>query len=285
VSRGVLINLASACALLGDAPRAAELYALLAPSAGQLFAPLAACLGAVDGYLGQLAATMGRWEEAERHFQVALEMNRRMHQWPQLAVAEVDYARMLIARGAPDDRGRIDQRLTGAWALVDRLGMGDLLAVVQVAPPNEQVPVESSSNVCLFHREGEFWSVAYRGRVARLRHRKGFEYLAELLRAPEREFAALDLALGNGKAGSNGGADGVAGSIAFGDSGPALDRTARDQFRRRRVELNAALVEAEENNDTLRASRLREEATLLAEQLASAIGLGGRSRRSRSAAE
>jgi hypothetical protein len=185
---------------------------------------------------------------------------------------------------------------------MDRLGMGDLLAAVQVTPandPDRETHAERSSggtdsrssNVCLFHREGEFWSVAYQEQVVRLRHRKGFEYLAQLIRSPEREFAALDLALGDGNTpvdtGSRRGTDTVTSSppAAFGDCGPALDRTARDQFRRRRAELQAELAEAERINDTLRASRLQEEAALLAQQLASSIGLGGRRRRSGSAAE
>src|SRR5262249_5280678 len=152
---------------------------LLKPSAGQLFAPLAACLGSVDAYLGQLAATMGHWEEAERHFQVALEMNQRMHQWAPLALAQLDYGRMLIARGAPDDQEKVDRLLNDALALMARLGMTGLLTAGHVPRPND-LPHEETpqpSNVCLFHREGEFWSVAYQGRVARLRHRKGFEYL------------------------------------------------------------------------------------------------------------
>src|SRR5262249_58768540 len=55
---GVMINLTTACSLLGDAPHAAELYPLLAPYAGQLLAPLAVCLGSMDRSLGQLAATI-----------------------------------------------------------------------------------------------------------------------------------------------------------------------------------------------------------------------------------
>src|SRR5262249_14284644 len=156
---GVATNLANVCALLGDAPRAAELYVSLAPHAGHLFAPVAACLGSVDRYLGQLAATTGRWPDAERHFQAALDVNRRMHQWPQLAFTQADYARMLIARGIPDDRQRIELLLADAWASMDRLGMGDLLAAAQI-PPTTEAPAEipgagaTSSNVCVLQREG-----------------------------------------------------------------------------------------------------------------------------------
>ena len=37
-----------------------------------------------------------------------------------------------------------------------------------------------------FYREGEFWTIAYEGRVVRLKHTKGMHYLAQLLRHPGR---------------------------------------------------------------------------------------------------
>jgi hypothetical protein len=285
---GVVTNLATTGALLGDAPRAAQLYTLLAPYAGQLIAPLVARLGSADRHLGQLAAVMGRWAEAERHFQAAIDMNRRMQQWFRLALAQAEYARMLVARGTPDDPERIDLLLADASEILDGLGMGDVLATVPSTRardsdgetcPDEAAGVERrSSEVCLFQKEGEFWSVAYQGKVARLRHRKGFDYLTQLLRSPEREFAGLDLALGSGDPSVHTQSSRATGSItssrsaAFGDCGPALDRATIEQFRHRRAELNAKLADAEQMNDGPRASRLQEDAALLAEQLSSANG-------------
>ena len=292
---GVVTNLASACFLLGEAACAAELYPLLAPYAGQLLAPIVACLGSMDRSLGQLAATMRRWEDAERHFQAALEMNERMHQWLHLAFTQADYARMLVERGDPRDRAKIDLLRADSSALMARLGMDDLLAAAQAPPAGDpdrkrpDVADASAPNVCRFQKEGEFWSVAYQGRVSRLRHRKGFEYLAQLLRSPERAFAALDLAIGNGNipASADTRRETVTGFSATtcGDTGPALDRAAMDQYRRRRAELQDEIAEAERMNDSLRASRFEEEAAFIAQQLASELGLGGRHRHARSAAE
>jgi tetratricopeptide (TPR) repeat protein len=281
---GVMTNLATACFLVGDAPRAAELYPLLASYAGQLLAPLAVCLGSMDRSLGQLAATMRRWHDAERHFEVALDTNQRMQQWLHLAFTRADYARMLAERGDPADRVKIDRLLTDSSTFLDSLGAVPVTSASQSGRDTHReecgAPDVRAPDVCAFHKEGEFWSVAYRGQVARLRHRKGFDYLAPLLCSPEREFAALDLVLDE----SSGPGASVTRAIA-GNVGSALDRTAREQYRRRRAELQAELAEAERMNDTLRASRLQEEAALLAQHLASAIGLGGRHRRAGSAAE
>ena len=45
-----------------------------------------------------------------------------------------------------------------------------------------------------FCREGDVWTVAYEGRVVRLKHTKGMHYLAQLLRHPGRQFHVAELA-------------------------------------------------------------------------------------------
>jgi hypothetical protein len=92
---------------LGDAERAAVLYAELAPSEGNLMAPPnVACFGAASRHLGLLAATMKRWPDAERHFEAALAMNARQGARPWLAHTQHLYAAMLLARSASGDRER-----------------------------------------------------------------------------------------------------------------------------------------------------------------------------------
>src|SRR2546422_11002168 len=46
----------------------------------------------------------------------------------------------------------------------------------------------------VFHREGEYWTIAYQGTLFRLRDAKGLRYLAHLLQHPGRHFAAAELA-------------------------------------------------------------------------------------------
>ena len=71
----------------------------------------------------------------------------------------------------------------------------------------------------------------------------------------------------------------------FGDAGEVLDDAAKDAYRRRLSELEELIVEAERFNDIGRASQLGVERELLVEQLAQAVGLGGRDRRAVSVSE
>jgi hypothetical protein len=45
----------------------------------------------------------------------------------------------------------------------------------------------------VFRLEGEYWTIAYEGRVVHLRTTKGLHYLAQLLRHPGRAFPVREL--------------------------------------------------------------------------------------------
>jgi len=79
--------------------------------------------GSVSRYLGSLATVTKRWEKAERHFEEAVEMNRRMGARPWLAHTQHDYARMLVARGWPGDGERAQALIDQALATYRKLGM------------------------------------------------------------------------------------------------------------------------------------------------------------------
>ena len=100
--------------------------------------------------------------------------------------------------------------------------------------------------------------------------------LARLVAEPGRELHVLDLSQGQ-KA--------PVGTADRGDSGAALDDEAKRQYRARVLELRAELDEAERWNDTARADAVRKEIDFIARELSQAVGLGGRDRRSGSAAE
>ena len=117
--------LSEVCAFLGDARHAATLYQCLLPHDGYniLVGPTAACYGAAARYLGMLAATMSRWEEAQRHFADALAMNARMDAKPWLAHTQHEYARMLLRRGHPDDINQAATLLDEALVISRALSM------------------------------------------------------------------------------------------------------------------------------------------------------------------
>jgi DNA-binding CsgD family transcriptional regulator len=88
--------------------------------------PTAVCYGAATYYLGLLAATMCRWEEAQRHFADALAMNARMGAKPALAHTQYAYAKMLLAHAQPDDGASAMSLLDEALAISLELGMHTL---------------------------------------------------------------------------------------------------------------------------------------------------------------
>jgi DNA-binding CsgD family transcriptional regulator len=137
--------LAEVCVALGDAPRAAILHRLLLPYAGRILVPGngAGCAGAADRHLGLLAATMGNWPEAERHFAAALALNAETGGLAPLAHTRHDLAAMLLGRGAPGDAARARALFDEALAEATRLGLAALarrvrerLAGLSPPPPN-----------------------------------------------------------------------------------------------------------------------------------------------------
>ena len=103
---------------LGDRPGASELYGLLAPYGDQFAFTYAGAWGAVSHYLGLLAATLDRFDEAEAHFAAAAETHERNDMPPCLARTRCEWAAMLLQRGEPADAERasdlLDQALTTA---------------------------------------------------------------------------------------------------------------------------------------------------------------------------
>jgi DNA-binding CsgD family transcriptional regulator len=123
-----LVYLSEVCTFLGDARRAAVLYQCLLPHDGYtlVVGPTVVCYGAAAYYLALLAATMCRWEEAQRHFADALAMNARMGAKPALAHTQYAYAKMLLAREQPDDGASAMSLLDDALAISLELGMHTL---------------------------------------------------------------------------------------------------------------------------------------------------------------
>jgi len=116
--------LAETSALLRDSDSAAVLYRLLIPWAALSAADWPEGIrGSVSRYLGILATTTERCEDAELHFDAALAMNARTGALPWLAQTQEDYARMLVARGRPDDRERARELLDAALATYREVGM------------------------------------------------------------------------------------------------------------------------------------------------------------------
>jgi pimeloyl-ACP methyl ester carboxylesterase len=135
-----------------------------------------------------------------------------------------------------------------------------------------------------FRREGDYWTVAFGGRVVRMRDAKGLAYLARLLRDPHQEFHVLDLLAGDGGHGDRPAReDGLVAPTA--DAGVVLDDPAKRAYRERIAELEAEIEQARRWNDLERAARAEAELDALTGELAGGLGLGGRDRRAASDSE
>jgi hypothetical protein len=127
----VLSDLAETCAHLRDTEAGAPIYAYLRPHVGRL--PTTGgwmCVGVVDRFLGMLAATLGRLDDAAAHYATALEVEDRMRGRPLAARTRNWYARTLLERDGPTDHDRASRLLQDALATAEELGMAPLAADV-----------------------------------------------------------------------------------------------------------------------------------------------------------
>jgi DNA-binding winged helix-turn-helix (wHTH) protein/tetratricopeptide (TPR) repeat protein len=122
---GLLTELAS---LFGDAQGASVLYDLLRPYAEyNLTNPLLRVYdGSVQRFLGLLAATRGRPDEAIGHFEAAAARNAAMGARPALAWTHFGHAGALLARGGPGDREEAEKLLDRCLEQANEMGMNGL---------------------------------------------------------------------------------------------------------------------------------------------------------------
>jgi tetratricopeptide (TPR) repeat protein len=265
---------------LADADRARTLHDLLAPYARlNAFSPPELCRASVARPAGIAAAAAGRWADAERLLEEAVAAHDRMGARPWAAQVRHDLAVMLAARDGPGDPDRAAELLRSALAEARRLNMSALAQRAEIALGDLRAderaagPV-SAAHPCVFRREGEYWSIAYQGRGIRLRDTKGLRYIHRLLAEPGRELHVAELT------GANRGNDRSEGlPLDASQAGPILDPDAKAAYMRRIGELRDDLDEATDWGDPERAAHARTEIEAIAEQLAAAFGLGGRSRR------
>lgn len=252
--------------------------------------------------LARLCALQGRCDEAAEWFDEARTVLDEQGARPLRAIVDYDEALMYARRAEQGDRERSLPLLEAALRQFRAIGMQGWIRRAEAetaaaalgtktreagAPVAKDAPegdtLAARRERVVFRREGDYWTIARAGTVARLRHLRGFAYLAYLLRRPCEECHASEVAAGESGTPLGVSKDGP--SIANADSGPVLDAQAKAAFRRRRGELQGELEEAESFNDAGRIAAIHRELHALAEELERAVGLGGRDRRRGSSAE
>jgi tetratricopeptide (TPR) repeat protein len=244
---------------------------------------LARADAAVAAGAGKLDSALAGFESAVtifRKYALPWEEADTLHRW----------GRALLAAGAPD---RANQKFDAAIQLYQCHGAGQrwidrVEGDRETGSCSSVAQRENGAPQSTFRREGEYWTLEYQDRRCRLRDSRGLQFIANLIGAPGREVRANDLA--NSVVGPPSARDRhdhqaatVAGNL--GDAGAILDGQAKLQYRVRLRELRAELEEAEGNNDLGRAESARSELEAIETQLASALGLGGRDRKSHAHSE
>lgn len=108
-------------ARVADREAAAQLYELMLPDAEEVVTSQATWVGPAAHDLGLVAATLGRYDEADSHFAAAVELELRMGCRAILVHTRLEWARALLYRDQPGDRSRarelLDEALDGAKEL------------------------------------------------------------------------------------------------------------------------------------------------------------------------
>lgn len=286
--RTLKLGLARLCTLFDDRQVAELVYKHLTPLRENLVTSGMTGLtidGPVSGGLAHVARYLGDYDEADAHFQHATQKMRRTGGRPCYAQLACEYADFLVERGGAERRQKALNLANEAREIAEELGMKAVLAEStalldshattrpQVVTPELTAPPMA---VVTMHRAGEFWLVRSEGAEFHLKDTKGVRILAELISHPGREFHVLEL---------SGGPETATEVIDRGDAGEVLDEQARRAYQQRAQELREELEEAEQWNDRGRTDRARQELDFLQRELAGAMGLGGRERRTGAASE
>lgn len=150
--------------------------------------------------------------------------------------------------------------------------------LVTAKPP---AAIQPSPKAVTFTREGDTWRIDGGAAPVRMKDGRGLQILSVLVARAGDDVGALDLM--NARDGVNGAADGGAdGAIDLGDAGEMLDDKAKQRYRARLRDIDAAL---DDEQPPVKRERLLAEKEALVRELARGLGLGGRARRTGGAAE
>jgi tetratricopeptide (TPR) repeat protein len=301
--------LCETCSYLADQSRALTLYDLLTPySLRSASIGLFGYAGDVSYYLAILAAVLERFEDAEAHFNAAIEFETRTIARGWAARVRYRYAALLFSLHDDRQYGKALEMIRDALSVAEALGLRDLVTKSRelnsslesmVTGTSAGIQSASEEGSTTFRREGDYWTIGVGQGVFRLRHSKGLGYIAHLLRQPGAEFHSLSLTAGV-TADADDSDESVAAVSDMGNerlaeinlrrglpdhAGQMLDVQAKAEYRQRLVQLKEELDDAREAGNVERGAQIEDEIDALHQELSRAVGLGGRDRRAGSTSE
>jgi hypothetical protein len=241
-----MCGIVEAAHLLEDAELSEQVYHLLSPYAHlPVVASIGvACFGSVHHTLGVASLTAGSVDRAVRHLRAAVQANLAMAHWPAVVSSRLRLAQALTMCGQALDLVAAKRELAAAAEEAAAVGIP--------LPGGARVSGPASCT-----RQGRKWQVEWEGRRILVEHSVGMLHLAVLLANPGEEIRAVDLVSG-------------VGALEASSAQAMLDTSAIAEYRQR---LNRLRTEVDAGNE-----RARVEHDWLVTELASATGIGGRSR-------
>jgi hypothetical protein len=261
--------LAHTAVVVGWADAAPMLRPLLEPFAGRLPAGNGATIDdSVDHLLAALALLTGDLDDATRCASRALTLARSMHS-PVLEARAL--ALLATAADRAGDAHAAASARDAAESIAEPLGMN--LEPSWTGRASRRVPTSarersSDARLVTLRLDRGRWFVESPFGSAHIAHSVGIDQIVRLVASPGAHVAAVELAT-----------TGAGRHVAVAsDLGPALDGRAKREYRRRIVELQADIDEADAHHDVERAARYRLEMEAILDELRAAVGLGGRDR-------
>jgi hypothetical protein len=160
-----------------------------------------AVVAAAEGRIADAQPLFAKAVEIHRRYQVPFDEAETLHYWGRALLAAEDRE---AAMGKLDAAMELYRRHEAGerWlekVQADRLraqGTGAVRAEPALELPatgTEKRPGQDSRITGTFRQHGEYWTLSLAGSESRLKDRKGFHYIAWLLRHPDQELAAWDL--------------------------------------------------------------------------------------------
>ncbi|MFH9752856.1 ATP-binding protein [Streptomyces griseus] len=287
--------LAQTAAVTGDRRLIARAEDELTPYTGQWIVSLYGCDigGPVDLWLGLLAAARGDQDAAVAALTEAAASSDRLGARPWAVRARLGLARALLARSGAagsgteggGDAGRARRLLGEVIREAGELDLSHLEAeasALRTAPPTAPRTVavavadpgtdtSAAPGTAEFRRNGPVWQLRWDGVTVHVPDAKGLRDLHSLLGLPGADVPAVQLLA------PEGGELVVAAGQLGGD--PVLDEEAKRRYKERLARLDAEIDRAAARDDTRQVETYDRERQALLDELRTAAGLGGRTRR------
>jgi TolB-like protein/Tfp pilus assembly protein PilF len=143
-------------------------------------------------------------------------------------------------------------------AFWDYIGAGNVGHSITISAP----PKKETGQMHLFQKESGLWLCCYDDHSVRISDSKGFNDLAKLISVPNHPIHCSELM----------------GSSLSAEKEQLFDEKAKKNYRKKILELQQELSEAENNNDHVKANKIQQEYDALLNYLSKSLGLQGKVR-------